>query len=159
MRVAGVGGPRRVLARALTAIETAGVAIDAASPIFDSAPLGPSARRYANGAAIVVTDLLPPALFATLQRIEYAFGRRRRGGRWRARPLDLDIVLWSGGAWSEAGLTIPHTAFRERFFVMAPAAAIAADWRDPVSGLTLRHLRARLTHPRLVPSERAWSGP
>ncbi len=159
MRVPGIGGPRRVLARALTAIEAEGVAIEAASAIIASAPLGPSARRYANAAAIAVTDLSPPELVTTLQRVEHAFGRRRRGGRWRARPLDLDIVLWSGRAWSEAGLTIPHPAFRERFFVMAPAAAIAADWRDPVSGLTLRHLRARLTRPRLVPSERPWAGP
>jgi 2-amino-4-hydroxy-6-hydroxymethyldihydropteridine diphosphokinase len=60
--------------------------------------------------------------------------------------LDLDIVLWSGGAWSSPDLTVPHIAFRERGFVLDPAAAIAPAWRDPVSGLTLRQLAAR-RHP------------
>jgi 2-amino-4-hydroxy-6-hydroxymethyldihydropteridine diphosphokinase len=31
-----------------------------------------------------------------------------------------------------------------RHFVLGPAAAIAAGWRDPVSGLTVRQLAARL---------------
>jgi 2-amino-4-hydroxy-6-hydroxymethyldihydropteridine diphosphokinase len=79
-----------------------------------------------------------------LQSIEARFGRRRRGQRWRARVLDLDIVLWSGGAWASPGLIVPHVAFRERLFVLGPAAKIAGDWRDPVTGLSLRQLLARL---------------
>ena len=78
-----------------------------------------------------------------LQSIEEKFGRERRGQRWRARTLDLDIVLWSGGAWHSTTLSIPHPLFREREFVLRPAAEIAADWRDPVSGHTLRQLARR----------------
>jgi 2-amino-4-hydroxy-6-hydroxymethyldihydropteridine diphosphokinase len=58
--------------------------------------------------------------------------------------LDLDIVLWSGGAWASPGLTIPHPRFRTRQFVLGPAASIAPTWRDPLSGLTLRQLAYRL---------------
>ena len=72
--------------------------------------------------------------------------------RWGARVLDCDIVLWDGGAWSSPRLTIPHSQFRSRAFVLAPAMAIAGDWRDPLGGLTLRHLHTRLTRPRPVPS-------
>lgn len=115
-----------------------------------TAPVGPSSRRYANGAVVVATDLPPQQALAALKRIEQHFGRRR-GQRWGARVLDLDIVLWSGGAWRSAGLVIPHPRFRERLFVLAPAAAIAPDWRDPVSGLSLRTLKARLTAPKPVP--------
>lgn len=143
MRVPGVGGPRQVLEAALVALDAEGLAIKAASPIIDSAPVGPSKRRYANAAAIVTTSLDPPVLLTLLQRIERAFGRRRRGQRWRARPLDLDIVLWSGGAWATPSLTIPHRSFRERGFVLCPAVAIAGDWRDPVTRLTIGQLRVR----------------
>ena len=115
------------------------------SPIIASAPLGPSRRRYANAAVIVRSKRDPDALLARLQTIEASFGRRRGGQRWAARVLDIDIVLWSGGAWSSPGLTVPHTAFRSRAFVLTPAAAIAPRWRDPVTGLSLRQLRARLT--------------
>ena len=148
MRVPGVGGPRLVLAAALEALAATGLEIEAAAPIVESAPFGPSLRRYANGAALVACELDPPELLALLHRIERGFGRRRRGRKWRARPLDLDIVLWSGGAWISQGLAVPHPEFRRRGFVLEPAGAIAPHWRDPVSGLTLARLRARLTRPR-----------
>ncbi|MFA6219691.1 MAG: 2-amino-4-hydroxy-6-hydroxymethyldihydropteridine diphosphokinase [Erythrobacter sp.] len=143
MRVPGVGGPRAVLAAALGALEGAGLELQAVSRIVDSAPVGPASRRYANAVAAVRTALEPPALMARLQEIERAFGRRRRGQRWRARPLDLDIVAWSGGVWISPGLVVPHPRFRERRFVLGPAAQVAPDWRDPASGLTLRQLAAR----------------
>src|SRR3546814_8423877 len=66
------------------------------------------------------------------------FGRRMRGQKWRERVLDLDIVLWSGGCWHDGGLIVPHRLFRDRQFVLEPAAGIAGGWRDPVTGLTLR---------------------
>ncbi len=151
VRVPGIGGPRRVVEAALAALEAEGLSIEVASPIVDSAPIGPSLRRYANAAAIVLTALPPPDSLSVLHRIERAFGRRHRGQRWRSRPLDLDIVLWSGGAWAAPGLVIPHREFRRRAFVLTPATRIARDWRDPVSGLRLLHLHARLTRPRPLP--------
>ena len=126
------------------------------SPIIASAPLGPSRRRYANAAVILRSKRDPDALLARLQTIEASFGRRRGGQRWGARVLDLDIILWQGGAWSSPGLTVPHTAFRSRDFVLTPAAAIAPRWRDPLTGLSLRQLRARLTKSRPLPIGHAW---
>jgi 2-amino-4-hydroxy-6-hydroxymethyldihydropteridine diphosphokinase len=120
--------------------------VEAASRTLASAPIGPSRRRYANAAVIVATAAGPEAVLDRLQGIEHAFGRRRRGARWGARVLDLDIVLWSGGPWASERLVIPHPEFRSRAFVLAPAAAIAPGWRDPVTGRTLRQLNARLLH-------------
>ena len=122
----------------------------AQSPVISSAPVGPSQRTYANAAAVVASPLDPPALLARLNAIEAHFGRERRGQRWRARVLDLDIILWSGGIWAEdrPALAIPHPAMRIRNFVLGPAAVIAPDWRDPVTGLTIRHLQCRLTRPK-----------
>lgn len=143
MRVPGIGGPRAVIAAALIVLEQEGLSLAAVSRIIDSAPVGPSQRRYANAAAVVETELAPPELLSRLQQIERAFGRNRRGQRWRARPLDLDIVAWDGGIWISPGLVVPHPHFRGRSFVLAPAAQIAPAWRDPLSGLTLRQLAAR----------------
>src|SRR3546814_18590231 len=80
----------------------------------------------------------PRELLALLKTIEVRFGRRMRGQKWRERVLDLDIVLWSGGCWHDGGLIVPHRLFRDRQFVLEPAAGIAGGWRDPVTGLTLR---------------------
>ena len=122
----------------------------AQSSVVDSAPIGPSRRRYANAAAIVSTDLNPPALLLRLLEIEAHFGRVRRGQDWRARVLDLDILLWSGGIWADTNpdLAIPHAALRMRGFVLTPAAMIAPDWRDPVSGLSIRQLQSRFNRPK-----------
>ena len=128
-----------------------------AAPVMASAAVGPSLRRYANTVVLVESDLAPPAMLSRLKGIERAFGRRR-GRRWGARVIDLDIVLWSGGRWSDRSLTIPHPRFRERDFVLHPLVRIAPDWRDPVTGRSVRQLRARLTVRRPAPSRAARLG-
>lgn len=139
------GAPADEIRAALAAIG----GVIAVSPIVTSAAIGPSARRFANAAALIESADAPPAMLARLKAIERAAGRRR-GRRWGARVIDLDIVLWSGGIWESAGLTIPHPAFRDRAFVLAPLAAIAPDWRDPVTARSVRQLRALLTRRRPV---------
>lgn len=145
------GRPRSVLLAALAALAADDITVLAASPIVETAPLGPSRRRFANAAAVVATSLPPRALLARLRALEGAFGRRRRGARWRPRVLDLDMVLWSEGAWGDAELTVPHPAFRTRAFVLMPAVRIAPAWRDPLTGLSVRHIAARLTRRRPIP--------
>ncbi|MBS0475742.1 MAG: 2-amino-4-hydroxy-6-hydroxymethyldihydropteridine diphosphokinase, partial [Proteobacteria bacterium] len=71
--------------------------------------------------------------------------------RWTSRVLDLDVIFWSAGTWVSPGLTVPHLEFRQRAFVLQPAAAIAPRWRDPLTGLTPRHLAARLAKPKRRP--------
>jgi 2-amino-4-hydroxy-6-hydroxymethyldihydropteridine diphosphokinase len=119
----------------------------AESPIIDSAPVGPSQRRYANAVAIIETRLAPSVLLAALKAIEHDLGRRR-GQRWAARVLDLDILLWSGGLWASPGLSVPHPALSQRRFVLGPLTQIAPRWRDPLTGLCMSHLKARLDRPR-----------
>lgn len=133
------GNPEAEIAAALAALGS----VTAVSPLLRTAPLGPSKRRFANAVALIETDEDPPALLRRLKAIERAFGRRR-GQSWAARVIDLDILLWSEGAWGQKGLTVPHAAFRSRDFVLRPLLAVAPDWRDPVSGLRVRELAARL---------------
>ncbi len=132
------GAPERTVAAAIRAVG----GVIAASRIIASAPVGPSVRHFANAVVLVETGESPPALLGRLKRIEHAFGRRR-GQRWGARVIDLDIVLWSLGRWAEDDLTIPHPAFRTRRFVLDPLLTIAPDWRDPLTHLTVRHLAHR----------------
>lgn len=141
MRHVRHGAPERVLRAAVGHLPGS---VEAIAPLIVSAPLGPSRRRYANGVAVLRTELMPEPLLARLKQIEREFGRRTGGQRWGSRVLDLDIVLWSGGTWATPGLTIPHPAFRVRDFVLGPAAAIVPGWRDPLSGLSVRQLLARL---------------
>ncbi|HEX4695383.1 2-amino-4-hydroxy-6-hydroxymethyldihydropteridine diphosphokinase [Sphingomonas sp.] len=134
------GGPGDEIRAAAAAIG----GVVAMSRLIETPPLGPAARRFVNAAALIESDEPPRDLLERLKAIEAKFGRRP-GQRWRDRVIDLDIVLWSGGAWADDRLTIPHPAFRGRAFVLEPLAALVPDWRDPLTGLTIRQLAARLT--------------
>lgn len=142
------GRPRDVIEAALVCLADKGVRIRRTSPILQTAPIGPSLRRYANAAAVIETKRGPERLLRLFKKIERKFGRRAGGQRWTSRVIDLDIVLWDGGPYAAPHLTIPHRLFRERAFVLQPAVTIAPAWRDPLSGLTVRQLTARLTAPR-----------
>ncbi len=139
-----LGCPRRVVAAAMARLDGDAVRSVCESRIIASAPIGPSARTYANAALIVKSALMPLELLAHLKALEQEFGRRSLGQRWRARVLDIDILLWSGGHFHAPTLIIPHVELSERPFVLGPLSQIAGDWRDPVSGLSIRHLKARL---------------
>jgi len=121
------------------------VRVLAVSGFIETAPVGgpPGQGPYLNGAAAIETDLAPVALLAELRRIERALGRRE-GPRWGPRPVDLDILLYDSLVLATPDLTLPHPRLRERRFVLEPLAAIAPDARDPVTGLTVRELVARL---------------
>jgi 2-amino-4-hydroxy-6-hydroxymethyldihydropteridine diphosphokinase len=124
--------------------------VTARSPVIATPAMGAAQRRFANAALVLDSELDPPSLLAALKHTERAFGRRP-GQRWGDRVLDLDVVLWSGGAWASKALTIPHKALTARRFVLDPACTIAPDWRTPPHGLTLAHHQARLTRPRPLP--------
>ena len=145
------GLPRSVLRAALIGLQAAGLELEAISPIIESTPLGPSHRRYANAVAAITCQHGPRTLLALLQQIEQRFGRKRMGQRWRARTLDLDVVLWDGGRWRDRALIIPHPEFRRRAFVLGPAVTIAPDWRDPITNCTLRHMFCGLTRKSATP--------
>ena len=136
------GSPAEALRAALAALRPV-----AASRIHATPALGPAGRGFANAVAIVESKLEPDELLDELKALERSYGRRA-GRRWGPRVLDLDIILWSEGPWDGPGPIVPHTEFRNRAFVLKPLAELAPDWRDPVSGLTVRQLLFRLTAPR-----------
>lgn len=142
-------GPRAIVRAAMTALDLPPLSVIARGPVIASRPIGPSLRLYANSAAIVVSPLPPAAMLERLQALEHYF-RRRRQRRWGARTLDLDMLLWSGGRMTSRRLILPHAAMRERDFVLTPLRKIAPRWRDPVTGLSVAQLAARLGKARQV---------
>ena len=145
------GAPANVVEAAIAALGRIG-RVERVSRIRPTPALGPAGRAFANAALLLRTDLDPGRLLEALKDIERAFGRRP-GRRWGPRVLDLDIVLWSEGPWSGAGLTVPHPEFRARRFVLEPLAEIAPGWIDPITGATMRQLLYRLGRP--APVDRA----
>lgn len=158
------GGPVETVLRGLDALESVGVREMARSGLYLTpfVPVGGGAD-VVNAAAVVETDLSPAALLARLHEIEAAFDRER-AVRWGDRTLDVDLILmgdvvlpdwegflaWQGLAVADRGrlapdrLVLPHPRMAERAFVLVPAAEVAAGWRHPVFGETVRDLCAAL---------------
>ena len=146
------GRPEGVVRAAIAALDAAGLAVGVRSAITSTTPLGPSKRRFANAVVAVTTGLPLGVVLARLQAIERDFGRRR-GRRWAARVLDLDIiaaedVVTANWRRAERGLIVPHRGLATRRFVLDPLAEIAPGWRHPVLHLTARQLRARQRHSK-----------
>jgi 2-amino-4-hydroxy-6-hydroxymethyldihydropteridine diphosphokinase len=122
--------------------------------LFDSSPIllnpahGGAGRDFANAVALVESGLDPASLLSVLKAIEQDFGRRR-GRRWGARVLDLDILAWSGGTIRTRQLSIPHPRLAVRAFAIGPLASIAPEWRL-IGPLTARHLATRLARRRAL---------
>ena len=135
------GRPAGVVLAAIAELDRSFSLFDA-SPVMLNPASGGAGRDFANAVVLLESSLEPPEMLAELKSIERAFGRRR-GKRWGARVLDLDILAWDGGNWSDRQLSVPHKALEKRAFMLLPLAAIAPRWRLR-GGLTARQLAARL---------------
>jgi hypothetical protein len=78
-----------------------------------------------------------------LHAVEQTLGRRR-GQRWEARVLDLDLLLYDDRVIRTSDLTVPHPGLAYRRFVLEPAAEVAPDLRHPTIGWTVGRLLAHL---------------
>ncbi len=138
------GTPRETLVAALGALEDDGVATEARSGWYRSAPVPASEQPwYTNAVAIVATDLDPHRLLSVMQRIERRFGRVR-AERNAARVLDLDLLDYGGERITSSELILPHPRMHERRFVLQPLAEIAPHWRHPIIGMSAQQLLAEL---------------
>lgn len=137
-----LGARERNIAAALAALEsTRGVEVARLSSLFESAAVGgpPGQDPYLNAVAEVRTRLAATRLLKVCQEIETSLGRTR-AGRWAARTIDLDILLFDAEIIATPELTVPHPLMHERLFVMEPLAEIAPDVIHPVLEQSAREI-------------------
>ena len=132
---------RANLERALSRLETKGVVPLACSPIFETEAVDKVDQpHFLNLVFSAYTGMRPQALLKTCQEIEADMGRIRSESKG-PRKIDIDILFHGESIVDEPGLKIPHPALCQRNFVLIPMEEIAPDFRDPLTGQTIRELR------------------
>ncbi len=123
-----------------------GTRVTALSPFYETEPVGgvPQGDFY-NAAARIATTLSPLELLKELKRIETEVFHRLASGRWGARSMDLDILLYADLILAEEKLAIPHPRLAERRFVLQPLADLAPSLVHPSLGSSIAELLASLT--------------
>ncbi len=101
---------------------------------------------FMNMVLLLETMMEPLDLLHALQSIEKELGRVRTI-HWGPRTIDLDIIFFEDRVIDHPELRVPHPDFRNRDFVLIPAAEILPDYLDPETGLTLQELLRNLPSP------------
>ena len=105
------------------------------SSLYRSPPMGPQDQPDYINAVMAVTTCLPALeLLRRLQEIERLHGRERKNGRWGARTLDLDLLLYSDQKIDMPDLIVPHIGIADRAFVLYPLFEIAPELVIPGKG-------------------------
>jgi 2-amino-4-hydroxy-6-hydroxymethyldihydropteridine diphosphokinase len=137
-----LGDRRATLARAVLELRSLG-RVEAASSLYETAPIGPPQPMFLNGAVQLSTRLPPPGLLAALLGIERKLGRVRRE-RWGPRSIDLDILWIAGVVVDTDELTVPHPELRRRAFALRPLLDVAPLATDPRDGTPYREVLSTL---------------
>jgi 2-amino-4-hydroxy-6-hydroxymethyldihydropteridine diphosphokinase len=121
------------------------IAVQAASSLYETAPVGFTAQdAFLNAVLRVHTALRPESLLAITQAIESRLGREP-AARWAPRVIDVDVLLYDARQVHRPFLDIPHKAMRERLFVLVPLNELEPELRVP-GGESIRQLVAALPH-------------
>jgi 2-amino-4-hydroxy-6-hydroxymethyldihydropteridine diphosphokinase len=120
------------------------------SSLYESEPLGEAKEWYVNGVIQIETELKPDLLLQKCKNIERAMGRKKVRKRWRARVIDLDIILYNNLRLEKGGLKIPHPEMHVRKFVLIPLSEIAPQVVHPVMGMTISELLVNVKDDKKV---------
>jgi 2-amino-4-hydroxy-6-hydroxymethyldihydropteridine diphosphokinase len=128
-----LGDRRARLRTAVAALRDGGVAIDAVSGLYETAPWGVTDQPpFLNAVVAGETDLSAADLLRLAKRIEADAGRDFDAPRWTARPIDVDILLIESETVATEQLQVPHPLLYQRAFVLVPLADLTGDRDDIV---------------------------
>jgi 2-amino-4-hydroxy-6-hydroxymethyldihydropteridine diphosphokinase len=139
-----VGDRRANLQAAILALPRHGVAVLAASSVYETEPVGEVLDQpdFLNACIRIETALEPEALLDACKAVEAELGRRRGGVRHGPRPIDVDLLLIGDATYRSDRLALPHEQVTSRRFVLVPLLELAPGLHVPGAGAAADALAA-----------------
>lgn len=148
-----VGDCKANLKRALYELEENGIRVLRKSSFYKTEPVDLRDQPdFLNLVCEVETPLEPEELLERCLAIEKEMGRARTGAKG-PRNIDIDLLFYGQTQIRTEHLTLPHPALYRRNFVLTPLEEIAPEFRDPVTGKPIKHLRRECSDPAKVERE------
>jgi len=107
------------------------------SAIYESAALGFEGADFLNMVIGFESDVPPRDLQKNMELIHDLTGRDRSSGRFRSRPLDIDLLLYGDLVVDEPKLKLPRCDVLNYNFVLRPLAELDPGLIHPVTGKTM----------------------
>jgi 2-amino-4-hydroxy-6-hydroxymethyldihydropteridine diphosphokinase len=110
-----------------------GIAVAAASSVYESAPQGEvlDQEDFLNAVLAIDTELAPEELLDACKQVERDLGRAPGGVRHGPRPIDVDLLLLGDLEHSSRRLVLPHPEVTTRRFVLEPLLELDPDLAIP----------------------------
>ena len=104
------------------------------SSVYKTESWGFKSDDFLNVCIQISTSLNPENLLKSIQEIEALLGRKRTSETgYKARIIDIDILLFDTEIIISKELTVPHKAMLNRKFVLVPLAEIAPNLIHPIA--------------------------
>lgn len=129
--------------KALCLVEQESITIERCSSLYETPPWGFESMPFYNAIVVIKTSLSPFELLEELLKIERQLGRIRSSEfkGYKARTLDLDLLLYNEEILKSPKLTLPHPRLHLRNFVLDPLVEVAPERLHPELGKTMMQLR------------------
>jgi 2-amino-4-hydroxy-6-hydroxymethyldihydropteridine diphosphokinase len=140
-----VGDREANLRAAVEELPRHGIAVQAASSVYETEPVGEITEQpdFLNAAVRIETDLGPEKVLDVCKAIEIEHGRMFGAPRHGPRPLDVDVLALGEIELESERLTLPHPQVTSRRFVLAPLLELDPELALP-GGARLADALARL---------------
>jgi len=124
----------------------------AVSPVYETLPVGTTDQpNFLNAAALIETPLATADLKRqVLLQIEDRLGRVRVADKNAPRTIDLDIALFNSDVLDVDARHIPDPDILKYAHIAVPLADLAAQYRHPETGQTLREIAEHLSQEGLI---------
>ena len=107
------------------------------SAVYRSHAVGFDGDDFLNLVARFESEDSPRAICEAIEVRHNLSGRERSGGKWEARTLDIDLLLYNELVVDDPPVRVPRDDVLEYSFVLRPMAELAPDLVHPVTGRTM----------------------